>query len=473
MAYSTYNRICAMAAVATATMCAMTAHAQNRQVPPLNIDAAATVGAYAIDMRTGKVICAYNEGLWLTPASLTKILTTGAALQTKGADSRLRTRIELVTMDGGTYTLRIAGEFDPTTNSSHFANATLETVADQIADRLKRKGIRHIESVCVDDSRESLETQNPKMLWEDMGNYYGAPPTIVSYRDNSASLYFSTPGAVGEECTLDSVVPRIESLRIKANVTAHASAADRCQVRWLGPDSLHATGSLPRGRKAFRVRSAMPRPTMRYAEALANLLRKEGVNVGKACTGECEQGSEIMVIESPTVAEIVKETNHESVNLFADALAMNMALRHKEGGRVTWGDAAEAVTGFWKKRYNLDMHLDDGSGLSAQGAVSAKTMVKAIEAMRKSAVWEAFRTSLPIVGRSGTVSNLCAGLSVSGHARAKSGTMTGVVAYAGFVKTMGGHEVAFCIMVNHHKESTGAIRNEIAKWLNRIYNDKK
>lgn len=459
------------AAIVAAILWASATSAQTNKTRPLNIDASATIGAYVVDASTGRAIWAYNEDLWLTPASLTKVLTTGAALQTKGADARLRTRIELTTEENGSCALRIIGEFDPTTNSSHFEQNRLETAAKRLASKLKKMGIASVDSVFIDDSRESEDAFNPKILWEDMGNYYGAPPSSVNYMDNSASLYFSTPSAAGKACTLDSVVPNIEGLNVWADVTTHTSNADGCTVRWLGHDTWHATGSLPQGRKAMRVRSIMPNPALRYAEALATSLKEEGIEVKGVGAGSHKAGTEVAAEGSPTIGEIVKKTNHESINLFADALAMNMALGMKSKGRISWSDAAEAVMNFWKGRYGLDMHLDDGSGLSPQGAVSAKTMVKSISAMRGSREWNAFRESLPIVGRSGTVSQLGANLSVAGHARAKSGTMTGVVAYAGILKTAKGRDVTFCIIVNHHKEGTWVVRTEIGKWLNKIYND--
>lgn len=467
------NLLCKVATLVVASLCLQTTVAQVNKTRPLGIDAAATIGAYAVDLGTGQTIWAYNEDLWLTPASLTKVLTTGAALQTKGPNARLHTKVELTTVGQGLHSLRIVGEFDPTMNSSYFDKAKMTTDAKALAIKLKAKGISRIEAVCVDDSRECADALNPKILWEDMGNYYGAPPTIVSYMDNSASLYFSTPAGLGKDCTLDSVVPALNGLTVTTDVLTHSLTTDKCQVRWLGADTWHATGSLPQSRKAFRVKSVMPRPTLRYAEALADALRAEGIEVGTATTGESEAGETIMTIESPNLSEIIKVTNHESVNLFADALAMNLALGRKATGRLEWADAASAVMSFWKERYGLEMRLDDGSGLSPQGAVSAKTMVKAIAAMRKSTVWDAYRESLPIVGKTGTVSSLGGKLAVSGHARAKSGTMSGVVAYAGVMKTTKGREVAFCIIVNHHKEGVWVVRGKVAEWLNMIYNDKK
>ncbi len=441
---------------------------------PIAIDEAATVGAYAIDLENGGVVWRYNENKWLTPASVTKLLTTGAALMTKGGGARLQTRIELTTDSSGRKALCARGEFDPTTDSRYFDPHQMAKETADLAAKLKAQGVTEIAEIVADDTPAQAGTANPKALWEDIGNHYGASPTIVGINDNNVDLYFSTPRAAGEYCRLDSVRPDVGGLRPKTTVMTHASAKDKSQVYLGGVCEWHATGRIPQGRKTYRVRSAMPEPVTQYLESLAAGLRKNGISAGRCRTGRVATGQLIMSVYSPTLAEIIKVTNHESVNLFADALAFNMAMGKvaaKTG--VTWEDAANAVMSFWSEKEGLDMDLNDGSGLSTQDAVSAKTVVRAIAAVRRSPEWESYKHSLPVVGESGTVRLLGQGTAIAGNARAKSGSMTGVMAYAGVLKTQQGRELAFCIIVNHYKESTGTIRAKIAQWLVKMYNDKK
>lgn len=47
----------------------------------------------------------------------------------------------------------------------------------------------------------------------------------------------------------------------------------------------------------------------------------------------------------------------------------------------------------------------------------------------------------------------------------KSGSMTGVVAYAGIVKSANGHYYAICIIINNHTESNSIVKKSIANWI--------
>ena len=466
-----YRRIAALAIVAAFSP--SQGYAQPDKGKPLEVDAAASVGAYAVDLGSGKAIWEYNANRWLTPASVTKLLTTGAALATKGGDARLHTKIELSQDSAGGKILCVRGEYDPTTSSRYFNKRQLSDAAKKIAEKLKNLGISELSNIIVDDSRACQDAASPKCLWEDMGNHYGAAPTIVTIYDNNGELYYSTPQASGELCRLDSVVPDLAGLKPRTYIKTHASAADKSQIYMGGDDTWYATGFIPCGRKSYRLRGAMPHPTTQYGKALSELLRQNGISVSRYETGAAGAGEEVMIIESPTIAEIIKVTNHESVNLFADGLAFNMAMSKNAAGAVTWESAADAVMSFWREKAGLEMNLDDGSGLSPQGAVSAKTIVAAISYMRRSGEWAAYKSSLPTAGRSGTAQRLGHGTELSGRARVKSGTMTGVMAYAGVLTTRQGREVAFCIMVNHYKETQGNLRAKIADWLIKIYNDKK
>ncbi len=462
---------CAAQAVAKAAT--ETKVAENR-APISTAEGAATVGAYAMDLATGNAIWKYNESLWLTPASITKVLTTGAALYTKGATARLKTHIEVAQNDSAGWTLSVRGEFDPTTNSKYFGKYQLNAEAKRMAEKLKTKGITSLADIVVDNSRMPIDLTSPKRLWEDIGNYYGSNPAMVNISDNITHLNFSSPNEVGALCTLDSMSPKIGNQMPRTDVRTHSSQADECYVYWGGGEgSWYATGSIPRGRKKFTVRAAIPHPEKLYAETLATLLRQNGIIVGSTHVGVAQQGEELMTIESPTIAEIITQTNYDSVNLFADALAFNLALGKKAEGAITWDDAAEAVMSFWRERCGLKMQIFDGSGLAPLGCVSARTMVEALASLRKGKEWKAFEESLPIVGQTGTARLLGAGTAIAGHARAKSGSMTGVQSYVGVLTTKKGHEIAFCIIVNHYQESKAAIiRGKISNWLNEIYSEK-
>jgi len=80
----------------------------------------------------------------------------------------------------------------------------------------------------------------------------------------------------------------------------------------------------------------------------------------------------------------------------------------------------------------------------------------------------AFRASLPIAGRDGTLEKRMRGTAAEGSVAAKTGTLSLVNALAGYVTTRGGERLAFAVIVNNHaarsREAVKAI-DEIAAAL--------
>ena len=73
---------------------------------------------------------------------------------------------------------------------------------------------------------------------------------------------------------------------------------------------------------------------------------------------------------------------------------------------------------------------------------------------------------MPIAGESGTLKNLCKGQAGQGRIMAKSGTMSKVKSYAGYVKTKSGKKLAFAIIVNNHANSSSALTAQMESVLN-------
>ena len=55
-----------------------------------------------------------------------------------------------------------------------------------------------------------------------------------------------------------------------------------------------------------------------------------------------------------------------------------------------------------------------------------------------------FFSTLPIAGESGTLKSLCKGQSGQGRIFAKSGTMSGIKSYSGYVHSSSGKKICLC-----------------------------
>ena len=61
---------------------------------------------------------------------------------------------------------------------------------------------------------------------------------------------------------------------------------------------------------------------------------------------------------------------------------------------------------------------------------------------------QAFRNSLPIAGREGTVADRMRGTAAEGNCATKTGTLDGVSALSGYCDAGGGHTIAFSVLNN-------------------------
>ena len=64
---------------------------------------------------------------------------------------------------------------------------------------------------------------------------------------------------------------------------------------------------------------------------------------------------------------------------------------------------------------------------------------------------------LPVAGRSGTLENRMKGTPAEGNARVKTGSLTGVRAMAGYVRSGDGETLAFAIFANNYENSSSVV----------------
>src|SRR5579872_5093701 len=159
----------------------------------------ASVSAYAVNIKTGKVVMDENSDKSLMPASCVKAITTAAALQILGPEMRFQTDLEYDgtidsegTLQGNLY---IRGGGDPCLGSDRIEGVL--SWDKQIvcwADVVAKLGIKRIEGEVIgDSSRWEKALAPPCWMWGDLGNYYGAGASALTFHENLYTLTFK-PG---------------------------------------------------------------------------------------------------------------------------------------------------------------------------------------------------------------------------------------------------------------------------------------
>ena len=430
----------------------------------------ANISLLVRDVATNTTVCEYHSKNSVVPASTMKLVTTATALELLGADFRFQTRLEVdgkVTADGVLNgNLYIRGGGDPTLGSEKLGDTTFLV---KWVEAIKNRGIRKINGrVIADAGLFDDEGVNPKWTWEDMGNYYAAGIYGISYLDNTYRLVLRS-GSVGTTPTVLRVVPEIANLKIDNRLMSSSISFDSAYF-YGAPHSDYRTviGEIPANRAEFVTKGDIPNPALLLAQHFSDRLIQNDVAVRDLPTDSIDLASERTTIythDSPPLSEIITETNVRSNNLYAECVFKYLALQNK--AVATNAEAVQVIKAFWKsKGLSVDqLFMYDGSGLSPSDAVSAQFFVELLSYMQtKSLNKDVFFRSLPVAGENGTLKSFLLKTPLQGKVHAKSGTISRVKSYAGYIDNKG-KQLVFALLINNPNGSSKAVTRKMEEFL--------
>lgn len=427
------------------------------------------------NLTTGEVVEEYRAHNVVPPASVMKLLTTGAALETYGSGFRFTTTLEYTgTIQHGVLNgnLYIRGCCDPSLGGSKQGKSFLNRWVRAIQDA----GINHIDgAVIADMTMLDGDAMNPNWLVEDAANYYAPGIFAINYLNNSLNITLRS-GPVGSVAEVLRTDPQISGLQFINHVRCTDITYDGAYVHGMPYSSeRYLTGAVPSNLGTFGVRSDIPNPGLLLAQHLQAALLAAGVNVTAPAGYIAEFGpkNRTMIYEhrSDSLGAIIAETNIHSNNLYAESLFRYMGTQYGTPGNVH--NAQEYIRDFWRRR-GVSINgalIKDGCGLAPQDAVSAETFVQLLSYMSGSKNWKPWYESLPISGRTGTLKSLCAGTVLEGRIHAKSGTIAGTKNFAGYIEMPNGDRLAFAILINSAPGKAKNIQTVIQKYLLQLYSE--
>ncbi len=442
----------------------------------------ASWGFYAKSVKTGKIIAQYNAQKSLTPASALKVITTATALEVLGKNHTFKTVLEYDGQIDGSGTLKgnvyIRGGGDPTLGAPRDGlGKSYSEILQQWGSAIRKAGIKNIEGYVVGDARFFEEESVPPLwLWEDLGNYYGAGASGLSFHENQYFAYFNSESKQGSHTQLTKITPSVPHFQMVNRVTAGAKGSGDNAYIFAAPYSnvAYVRGTIPPARQGFRIKGSIANPALFCAYQLEQELDKMGIKTAKdyATVRSLEREGKYVPrkrthlnsIASPPLSKIVYWTNKKSINLYAEHLLK--ALGKHRFGKGTRENGVLLVKEYLKT-CNVDTHglfMEDGSGLSPMNGVTAQQFVDLLYAYRTEKNYASLFESLSIAGNSGDVGGLKSflrGTKAANKVYAKSGYIERVRAYAGYVRAASGDEIAFALMVNNYACSNSEMKRKM------------
>jgi len=402
----------------------------------------------------------------MNPASVMKLVTTFAALDLLGPAYTWSTPVYIDgTMRDGTLhgNLIIQGQGDP--------KLVLERLW-LLLRRVQGLGIQTISGdIVLDRSAFDIPPLDPASFdGEPLRPYNAAPDALLINFKSVVMTLAPEPGNTVARVQYD---PPLAGVQMQATVPLLAGDCGdyRAQLKadFSDPNRIRFAGGYPAscGEKVWAV--AYADPGSYAARAVQGLWQSMGgklkgsVRLGvipKAVGGAAPKPS--FELRSAPLAEIIRDINKFSNNVMAQQVyltlgrALPTATTASTSGAITtpalpgnYAASQTVVLHWWKDRISpTDLPImDNGSGLSRSERISAQALGRLLQTAYASPTMPELMASLPITGVDGTLRRVKT--QAAGSAHLKTGSLTDVVAVAGYVHGTGGRRWILVALVNH------------------------
>ena len=426
----------------------------------------ALMSLYVVNSKTGAVIFEKDAQLGMAPASTQKVITSVSAFELLGKDYRYKTLVGYEGVILGNKIkgdLIISGSGDPTLGSWRWPSTSDKKVLSGIVQSLQQKNITYISGSLLPDLR-NWETQSiPRgWTWEDMGNYYGAGAWPLNWHENQYELVLQPGKSAGDAVKILKIEPGFAGVTNLNNelLTGAAGSGDR-SIIYLSEYGTngYVRGTVPAGKETFTIKGAMPVPYISFLKSMETAVMENGIKIEGKSNNIENRLSEmpkrnltivpLLQIESPSLDSINYWFLRESVNLFGEAFVKTIALKQK--GFAATDSGLAIIRYFWSSR-GIDksaLNIIDGSGLSPANRTTTNALVTIMQYARDKAWYESFYNALPLMN----------------GIKMKSGYISGVRSYTGYVKSKSGAEYTFAFIVNNFDGNPGSVREKMWKVL--------
>lgn len=416
--------------------------------------ASSNVGMKVVSLGTGEVLYEKDAKKLYHPASTMKLITAATALVKLGPNYRFHTTlyadpVEDSQIQGNIY---LKGRGDPMFDSDDL---------DRMVERLVEMDTKDLRGdIVVDETYFDAIRWGKGWMWDDgpIGGYYPYLSALTINRNGV--LVRISPGSKIDDPVRVQLHPPTQYMKIvnEATTVGHSEKTRLTVKRKDGSTKenlLMIDGVMAIGQATMNRRVDVLDPALYCGSLLQETLAKRGVTLqGKVRYGEVpEEATEIVTHISPPLSRILWEMNKPSDNLMAELLLKTIGAELR--GTPGTAEKGLGVISNFLGEIGMDWEhytLADGSGVSRYNLVTASLLTDLLVYMfRNFAVMPEYLASLPVGGVDGTLTRRMRGMTAEGVLRAKTGTLRGLTALAGYTVTADGETVAFSIiMSNYH-----------------------
>lgn len=454
------------------------AHARDSQLPPavqrvMNRAGIPTrnVSIYVRDANSDAVIIEVNDHQPRSPASVIKVLTTYAALDSLGPNYTWKTRAYL----GGRLSngvlngdLFVVGGGDPYLTAERWW---------RFVQSLREQGLAKISGDLVIDHHYFAVPQGNRADFDAQPfRSYNVLPDALMVNFQTSRFTIIANDRRAKPLVMINPLPANLGVRNQLRL-----GNGRCQGYDRGitfetpdpiddPNTLVVSGVFPAACGSYSIsRAIMTAPEYAYG-TFRTLWTQSGGAIDGALRIETLPPEARLFYEhdSLPMSEVIRLVNKYSNNVMARHLMLTLGVE-KFAPPATTESGRNAIRA-WLANRGISMPgfvIDNGSGLSRAERVTARGLGEMLDMAWHSPFMPEFAASLPLSATDGTLRNRFKSPGMQGRIRLKTGHLDNVSALAGFVNAASGKTYVVVIIVNHPGAEGGsgeAVQAELIRW---------
>jgi len=396
----------------------------------------AHVGISIFDPSTNKYLYNYQGDKYFVPASNIKIPTCYAAMKYLG-DSLVGLKYKY---DNGEYVIQGTG--DPTFLHQEYLNQPVFNFLES----LKNKTLIHFST-----SNWKEKHWGSGWSWNDYEEYYMAERSPFPIYGNM--IQFSLK---------EKQIKATPALFEKTLIYLPGSNPEYAQIeRDINKNEFQIT----KGKNKF---TEMEMPFVTDGYSIASLLLADTLHSLKPVfelPNYLDQPQHLSKIHSQLTDSLLKPMMHRSDNFFAEQSLLMVS--NEMLGVMNDAKIIDTILKTDFKDLPQKPRWVDGSGLSRYNLFTPQDFVAILNKMKNEFGMERIKVIFA-TGGEGTISSYYK--VDSGYIFAKTGTLSGVVAFSGFLYTKKGKLLIFSTLVNNHQATSTEVRKAMEKFLQGIRN---
>lgn len=423
----------------------------NKTLNSLGVDKD-TISISVKNIENGNVLYELNEKTQRTPASTLKVITTAASVDTLGNDYKFSTKLYKST-NNDLY-IKLSG--DPLLTSDDLGILIDGVMAKNIVPK----------NIYIDDSVFDNNEWGKDWLQEDELNSYVPKFSAYNIDNNLLRIEISpTANLVPANIKVKPFYP-ISFMNL-VETDGHMQNSVKIEKSDNNiPNMLKISGVVS---KIYNSYIPVSNPKMNFILRLEEVISDKKLEYYNPIQFAKLPVNNIYLVSQAdhSIDLVVAEILKNSSNLASETL-FKMAGAVWANSTGTFENSMKMFEAYLKK-YNIDnknIQIADASGISANNLVTADFMTDFLVMKSKSENFEDYKLLFPAPG-TGTLKNRM--LYFKDNLRAKTGTLSGTSALAGYIVSRSGKVYAFDIMINDPDTSSADKKNIEEQILRNIY----